>query len=95
MSLDAATIRRIAKLARIRVNEEEVSTLQNELNAILGYVEQLGEVNVEGVEPLSGGAQMALRQREDKLTDGDMAEKILANAPDRIGNFFAVPKVVE
>ncbi|MGE4480756.1 Asp-tRNA(Asn)/Glu-tRNA(Gln) amidotransferase subunit GatC [Acidocella sp.] len=95
MSLDAATVRRIAKLARIRVNEEEVSTLQNELNAILGYVEQLAEVNVEGVEPLSGGAQMALRQREDKLTDGDMAEKILANAPDRIGNFFAVPKVVE
>ncbi|MDE2239728.1 MAG: Asp-tRNA(Asn)/Glu-tRNA(Gln) amidotransferase subunit GatC [Rhodospirillales bacterium] len=95
MSLDAATVRRIAKLARIRVNDEEVSTLQNELNAILGYVEQLGEVNVEGVEPLSGGAQMALRQREDKLTDGDMAEKILANAPDRIGNFFAVPKVVE
>ncbi len=95
MSLDAATVRRIAKLARIRVNDEEVSTLQNELNAILGYVEQLGEVNVDGVEPLSGGAQMALRQREDKLTDGDMAEKILANAPDRIGNFFAVPKVVE
>ena len=95
MSLDAATVRRIAKLARIRVNEEEVSTLQNELNAILGYVEQLGEVNVEGVEPLSGGAQMAMRQREDKLTDGDMPEKILANAPDRIGNFFAVPKVVE
>ena len=95
MSLDSATVRRIAKLARIRVNDEEVSTLQNELNAILGYVEQLGEVNVEGVEPLSGGAQMAMRQREDKLTDGDMPEKILANAPERIGNFFAVPKVVE
>lgn len=95
MSLDAATVRRIAKLARIRVNDEEISTLQNELNAILGYVEQLSEVNVEGVEPLSGGAQMALRSREDRLTDGDMAEKILANAPDRIGNFFAVPKVVE
>lgn len=95
MSLDAATVRRIAKLARIRVNDEEIATLQNELNAILGYVEQLGEVNVDGVEPLSGGAQMALRQREDKVTDGDMAEKILANAPDRIGNFFAVPKVVE
>ncbi|HTQ71478.1 MAG TPA: Asp-tRNA(Asn)/Glu-tRNA(Gln) amidotransferase subunit GatC [Acidocella sp.] len=95
MSLDSATVRRIAKLARIRVNDEEVATLQNELNAILGYVEQLSEVNVDGVEPLSGGAQMALRQREDKLTDGDNAEKILANAPDRIGNFFAVPKVVE
>lgn len=95
MSLDAATVRLIAKLARIRVNDEEIATLQNELNAILGYVEQLGEVNVDGVEPLSGGAQMALRQREDQVTDGDMAEKILANAPDRIGNFFAVPKVVE
>ncbi len=95
MSLDAATVRRIAKLARIRVNDEEVSTLQNELNAILGYVEQLSDVNVEGVEPLSGGAQMALRQREDSLTDGGMADKVLANAPDRIGNFFAVPKVVE
>ena len=95
MSLDAATVRRIAKLARIRVNEEEVATLQNELNAILGYVEQLAEVNVEGVEPLSGGARMALRQRADKLTDGDMVDKILANAPDHIGNLFAVPKVVE
>ena len=95
MSLDAATVRRIAKLARIRVNEGDVSTLQTELNAILGYVEQLAEVNVEGIEPLSGGAQMALRQREDSLTDGNMADKILANAPDRIGNFFAVPKVVE
>ena len=95
MSLDSATVRRIAKLARIRVNDEEVFTLQTELNAILGYIEQLAEVNVESVEPLSGGAQMALRQREDKLTDGDMADKILANAPDRIGNFFAVPKVVE
>ena len=95
MSLDAATVRRIAKLARIRVNEGEVATLQNELNAILGYVEQLAEVNVEGVEPLSGGARMALRQREDQLTDGDIADKILANAPDHIGNFFAVPKVVE
>lgn len=95
MSLDSATVRRIAKLARIKVSEAEVSTLQTELNAILGYVEQLTEVDVEGVAPLTGGAQMALRQREDKLTDGDIAEKILANAPDRIGNFFAVPKVVE
>jgi aspartyl-tRNA(Asn)/glutamyl-tRNA(Gln) amidotransferase subunit C len=95
MSLDAATVRRIAKLARIRVDDQEVETLQAELSAILGYVEQLGEVNVEGIEPLSGGAQMALRQREDYLSDGDVAEQILANAPDRVGNFFAVPKVVE
>ena len=95
MSLDAATVRRIAKLARIRVEDEEVQTLQGELNAILGYVEQLGEVNVDGVEPLSGGAQMALRQREDVVNDGGIADKILANAPDRELNFFAVPKVVE
>ena len=95
MSLDSATVRRIAKLARIRVSETEVATLQTELNAILGYVEQLTEVDVEGVVPLTGGAQMALRAREDILTDGDIPEKILANAPDRIGNFFAVPKVVE
>jgi aspartyl-tRNA(Asn)/glutamyl-tRNA(Gln) amidotransferase subunit C len=69
--------------------------LQTELNAILGYVEQLNEVNVDGVEPLSGGAQMAMRLREDVLTDGGIAEQILANAPDRVGQFFAVPKVVE
>jgi aspartyl-tRNA(Asn)/glutamyl-tRNA(Gln) amidotransferase subunit C len=95
MSLDTATVRRIAKLARIRVDDAETAVLQTELNAILGYVEQLNEVNVDGVEPLSGGAQMAMRLREDKLTDGDIAEQILTNAPDRVGQFFAVPKVVE
>lgn len=95
MSLDTATVRRIAKLARIRVADAEIPVLQTELNAILGYVEQLNEVNVDGVEPLSGGAQMAMRLREDILTDGDIAEQILANAPDRVGQFFAVPKVVE
>jgi len=95
MSLDAVTVRRIAKLARIRVDDAEVETLQGELNAILTYIEQLGEVNVDGIEPLSGGAQMALRSRPDVLTDGGFAEKVLANAPDRVGEFFAVPKVVE
>jgi aspartyl-tRNA(Asn)/glutamyl-tRNA(Gln) amidotransferase subunit C len=95
MSLDSATVRRIAKLARIRVDEAEVATLQSELNAILGYVEQLAEVDVTGVEPLSGGAQMAMRLREDVVSDGDIAEAVLANAPDRTGPFFAVPKVVE
>ena len=95
MSLDAAAVRRIAKLARIRVDDGEVVALQGELNAILTYVEQLAEVNVEGIEPLSGGAQMALRARADVLADGDIAEQILANAPDRVGQFFAVPKVVE
>jgi aspartyl-tRNA(Asn)/glutamyl-tRNA(Gln) amidotransferase subunit C len=95
MSLDETAVRRIAKLARIRVSGAEVTTLQSELNAILGYVEQLNEVDVTGIEPLSGGAQMAMRLRDDAVTDGDIAEQILANAPDRSGNFFAVPKVVE
>jgi aspartyl-tRNA(Asn)/glutamyl-tRNA(Gln) amidotransferase subunit C len=95
MSLDTATVRRIAKLARIRVDDAEIATLQTELNAILGYVEQLNAVDVTGVEPLSGGAQMAMRLREDVVTDGNIAERILANAPDREGRFFAVPKVVE
>jgi aspartyl-tRNA(Asn)/glutamyl-tRNA(Gln) amidotransferase subunit C len=95
MLLDSATVRRIAKLARIHVDEAEVTVLQAELNAILGYVEQLSEVDVAGVEPLSGGAQMAMRLREDVVTDGGIAEEILANAPDRSGQFFAVPKVVE
>ncbi|MGC9271236.1 Asp-tRNA(Asn)/Glu-tRNA(Gln) amidotransferase subunit GatC [Acidiphilium sp.] len=95
MSLDPATVRRIAKLARIRLDDDEVPRLEGELNAILGYVEQLSEVDVDGVQPLSGGAQMAMRLREDVVNDGDYPERVLANAPDRIGNFFAVPKVVE
>ncbi|MFT2093848.1 Asp-tRNA(Asn)/Glu-tRNA(Gln) amidotransferase subunit GatC [Acidiphilium multivorum] len=95
MSLDHATVRRIAKLARIRLDEEAVPRLAGELNAILGYVEQLAEVDVEGVAPLSGGAQMALRMREDEVTDGQYPDRVLANAPERIGDFFAVPKVVE
>jgi len=95
MSLDETAVRRIAKLARIRVDDAEVVTLRGELNAILGYVEQLNEVDVTGVEPLSGGAQMAMRLRDDVVTDGNIAEQILANAPDRSKSFFAVPKVVE
>jgi aspartyl-tRNA(Asn)/glutamyl-tRNA(Gln) amidotransferase subunit C len=95
MSLDTATVRRIAKLARIRVEETEIATLQIELNAILGYVEQLNEVDVAEVAPLSGGAQMAMRLRRDIVSDGEIAEAILANAPDAVGRFFAVPKVVE
>ncbi len=95
MPLDRSAIRRIAKLARIRVDDSEVATLQTELNAILGYVEQLNEVDVTGIEPLSGGAQMAMRLRDDVVTDGNIAEQILANAPDRTDNFFTVPKVVE
>ena len=95
MSLDPATVRRIAALARIRVEDAEVATLQGELNGILGWIEQLNEVDVDGVEPLTGGAQMAMRLREDAVTDGGDPDRVLANAPDRAGDFFAVPKVVE
>jgi aspartyl-tRNA(Asn)/glutamyl-tRNA(Gln) amidotransferase subunit C len=95
MSLDPATVRRIASLARIRVEEAEIATLQTELNAILGWIEQLNEVDVEGVEPLTGAAQMALKMREDAVTDGGYPDRVLANAPERAGDFFAVPKVVE
>ena len=95
MSLDIATVRRIAMLARIRVEEADLPTLQEELNGILGWIEQLGEVNVDGVEPLTGAAQMALKMREDLVTDGGYPGKVLANAPERAGDFYAVPKVVE
>ncbi|WP_144186165.1 Asp-tRNA(Asn)/Glu-tRNA(Gln) amidotransferase subunit GatC [Elioraea rosea] len=98
MSLDADTIRRIAMLARIRVGEDEVAKLQGELNGILAWIEQLNEVDTDGVTPLSGASRLALRMREDAVTDGDIRDKVLANAPERIGPdgaFFAVPKVVE
>jgi len=95
MSLDPATVRRIARLARIRVEEADVPRLQGEMNAILRWIEQLGEVDVAGVAPLTGGAQIALRMRADAVTDGDLVEAVLANAPDRVGAFFTVPKVVE
>ena len=95
MSLDAATVRRIAKLARIGVDEADLPRLQGELNGILGWIEQLAEVDVTAVEPLTGGAQMLLRLRPDVVTDGQMAEAVLSNAPDRVGDFYTVPKVVE
>ena len=95
MALDPATVRRIATLARIRVEDAEVNTLLDELNAIFGWIEQLNEVDVSGVEPLTGGAPMAMKMRDDVVTDGGYPERILFNAPDRQGDFFAVPKVVE
>jgi len=95
MSVDAATVKRIGRLARIRIEEGEVETYQNELNTILGFVEQLGEVNVSGVEPMTSVMPMALRRREDKVTDGGYPDKIVANAPLTEDNFFMVPKVVE
>ena len=95
MSLDHATVRRIATLARIRVEEHEVEPLRNELNGILGWIKQLNEVDVTGIDPLAGAANMAAPLRADVVTDGGYPEKILANAPERIGDFYAVPKVVE
>ena len=95
MSLDPATIRRIARLARIGVDEAEVARLQDDLNGILGWIEQLNEVDIDGIEPLAGAAQMALHMRADEVTDGAQQDKILANAPERAGIFFTVPRVVE
>jgi len=95
MSLDPATVRRIAHLARIHIGEDEIPRLQTELNGILGWVEQLAEIDVTDIPPLTGAAQMALRTREDVVSDGGIVEKILANAPERAGDYFVVPKVVE
>lgn len=95
MSLDHATIRRIASLARIRIEDHEVEPLCHELNGILGWIEQLNEVDVSGVAPLTGLTNAAVTMRADVVTDGGYPEKVLSNAPDRIGDFFAVPKVVE
>ena len=95
MSVDAATVRRIAHLARIAVAEDEVEHLKGELNAILAFVEQLSEVNVDGVEPMTSVTPMRMKQRADVVTDGGDPEAVLKNAPAREDNFFLVPKVVE
>jgi aspartyl-tRNA(Asn)/glutamyl-tRNA(Gln) amidotransferase subunit C len=95
MSVDAATVKRIGRLARIRVEENEVEKYQGEINAILGFVEQLGEVDVEGVEPMTSVTPMQLRRRDDVVTDGGYPEKVVANAPLSEDNFFMVPKVIE
>ena len=95
MSVDAATVKRVAHLARIRVADDEVEALKGELNAILGFVEQLNEVDVAGVEPMTSVLPMAMRQREDRVTEGGIAADILGNAPASEEQFFLVPKVVE
>ena len=95
MSLDPAAVRRIARLARLRVSDAEVTAMQHDLNSILGWIDQLNELNVDGVEPLTGGTSIALRQREDVVTVPDLTEAVLSNAPDRDGPFYTVPKVVE
>ncbi|PZA12250.1 Asp-tRNA(Asn)/Glu-tRNA(Gln) amidotransferase GatCAB subunit C [Rhodopseudomonas palustris] len=95
MSVDAATVRRIAHLARIAVTDDEVPHLQGELNAMLAFVEQLAEVDVDGVEPMTSVTPMQMKKRADVVTDGDIADQVVANAPAAEDHFFLVPKVVE
>jgi aspartyl-tRNA(Asn)/glutamyl-tRNA(Gln) amidotransferase subunit C len=95
MSVDADTVRRVAHLARIAVADDEVEALKGELNAILAFVDQLGEVDVNGVEPMTSVTPMAMKMRKDAVTDGGIADAIIKNAPAREDHFFLVPKVVE
>jgi aspartyl-tRNA(Asn)/glutamyl-tRNA(Gln) amidotransferase subunit C len=95
MSVDIETVRRVARLARIAVTSEEAERMTGELNRILGFVEQLNEVDVSGVEPMTSVIPMKIKERDDVVTDGDKPEDIVANAPATSENFFLVPKVVE
>lgn len=95
MSVDVTTVKRVAKLARLALTEEEAQKMMGELNGILGFVEQLSEVDVDGVEPMTSVTPMAMKKRADAVTDGDIADRIVANAPVTDKNFFQVPKVVE
>jgi aspartyl-tRNA(Asn)/glutamyl-tRNA(Gln) amidotransferase subunit C len=95
MSVDQATVRRIAHLARIKVTDEEVPHLAQELNAILAFVEELASVDVSGVEPMTSVTPMQMRLRPDVVTEGGQADSVLANAPSTEDHFFVVPKVVE
>ena len=95
MSVDAATVRHIAKLARIAVSDEEVAALEPELNNILGWIEQLQEVDVTGVQPMNAVIPNQLRVRQDVVNDGGIRDDVLANAPNAEHGFFAVPKVIE
>ena len=95
MSVDAKTVQRIAHLARIAVADDEVERLEGELNAILAFIEQLSEVDVEGVDPMTSVTPMVMKKREDKVTEGEIPDLIVKNAPAREDHFFVVPKVVE
>ena len=95
MSVDHATVRRIAHLARIAVADDEVEHLRGELNAILAFVEQLSEVDVEGVEPMTSVTPMTMKKRADVVNDGEIADFVVKNAPASEDHFFLVPKVVE
>lgn len=95
MSIDLDTAAKVAKLARIRVEQDELAALAQDFNAILGFIEQLGELDVKDVDPMTSVTPMRLKRREDVVTDGDRQAQILKNAPDAREGFFAVPKVVE
>ena len=95
MSLDKATVRNVATLARIKVPDADLDHLATELSGVLGWIEQLNEVNVDGVAPMTSVAMMRLKMRDDVVTDGGDAEKVTANAPEGAHDFFVVPKVVE
>ena len=95
MSIDESTAARVAKLARIKVAPERLPALAAEFNTILGFIEQLSEVDVEAVEPMTSVTPQRLKRRADEVTDGNQQEAVLANAPDAREGFFAVPKVVE
>jgi aspartyl-tRNA(Asn)/glutamyl-tRNA(Gln) amidotransferase subunit C len=95
MSVDTQTVRRVARLARIAVEEDELAPLAGELNGILGWIEQLGQVDVDGVEPMTSVTPMRLKRRADEVTDGDRRDDVLLNAPDAQGGFYTVPRVFE
>lgn len=95
MSIDINTVRKVARLARIRTTDAEAEVLSGELSKILKMIEQLNEVNTDGVEPMTSVIEMKMPEREDAVTDGGIPEKILANAPEQTAGFFVVPKVVE
>ena len=95
MSVDTDTVKKVARLARIALGDDDAERMKGELNAILGFVEQLNEVDVEGVEPMTSVTPMEMKKRQDKVTDGGKADDIVANAPAREDHYFVVPKVVE
>jgi aspartyl-tRNA(Asn)/glutamyl-tRNA(Gln) amidotransferase subunit C len=95
MAVDRETVKRVARLARIKVTEEEAAALEGELNGILGWVEQLSEVDVAGVEPMTSVTPMRMKKRPDQVTEGDRAADIFSNAPASQDGYFVVPKVVE
>lgn len=95
MAIDAATVRKVARLARIAEPEEKLETLAKELNGIMSWIEQLGEVDTDGVEPMTSAVAVALPMREDVVTDGGDPARVLSNAPKTVDGFFVVPKVVE